>query len=157
MRSSVKFRFGEDGPDAILALEDTRELDSVRVREPDLGPAEAFREEDSEEGTLGPRSGGCCRIRLNPEAPMPCSCSVIGVLKEQSDPLHMCSLQNHWIPRVPGRAAPSLQRFNGTPKTDLDIVSNSAANPASNENRTLDLSVGCACARRLPVLRFLGR
>jgi hypothetical protein len=43
-------------------------------------------------------------------------------------------------------------------KTDLEIVSYSAtADPASNENRIRALSVPGLCAKRFPVLRFLGR
>lgn len=85
LRSSVKFRFGEDGPEVMTVPDGAREFDNVRVREPDLGPTEALREEDSEEGTVGARKGGCCRIRLNPDAPMPCSCSVSGDLMRESE------------------------------------------------------------------------
>lgn len=84
----MKFKFGEDGPDAFNAG-DGREFDSVKVRELDLGAIDPFREDDSEDGTVGPRAGGCCLMRLNPEAPMPCSCSAKGDLVEQSDPLHV--------------------------------------------------------------------
>jgi len=76
LRSSVKFRVGEEGPEG-MAIDAVRELGNVRVIEPDRGPIEAFREEDSEEGSVGGRTGGNCRMRLRPEAPSPCSCSVM--------------------------------------------------------------------------------
>lgn len=116
----MKLSVGDEGPKGI-AMDGVREFENMRVIELDRGPIDALRLEDSEEGIVGARSGGCCRMRLRPEAPRPCSCSVM--------------------------------------TGDLDIVSYSAAaNPASKENRILALSVPLgACARRLPVLRFLGR
>jgi hypothetical protein len=72
----VKLRVGEEGPEEI-AMEAARELGKLSVIDPGLGPTDAFREEDSEEGRVGARRGGCCRIRLSPEAPSPCSCSVM--------------------------------------------------------------------------------
>ena len=76
LRSSVKLRDGEEGPEE-TAVEGTRELGKLSVIEPDRGPMDAFAEEDSEEGIVGVRMGGCCRIRRRPEAPSPCSCSVM--------------------------------------------------------------------------------
>lgn len=112
----MKFKGGEAGPGGII-IDDDR----VRVMEPDRGPMEALREDDSEDGSVGGgRIGGCWRIRRRPEAPIPCSCSVM--------------------------------------TGGLEIVSYSAtADPASNENRIRALSVPGLCARRFPVLRFLGR
>ena len=61
-----------------MVIDPVRELGSVsRVIEPDRGPIDAFREDDSEEGSVGARLRGSCRIRRNPEAPSPCSCSVM--------------------------------------------------------------------------------
>ena len=61
---------GEDGPDegnmGVCELEKFTEFDRR--------PTDGFREDSSE---LGARGGGCCRILLKPEAPSPCSCSVI--------------------------------------------------------------------------------
>jgi hypothetical protein len=82
LRFSVKFNVGEEGPDEI-AIEPARDFGSESVIELDRGPTDAFREEESEEGRVGARTGGCCRIRRRPEAPSPCSCSVkTGDLKE---------------------------------------------------------------------------
>lgn len=75
-RSSVKFSVGEDGPE-VMARDADRVGGSVRVIEPDRGPTEGLREEDPEEGNVGARGGGCCRIRRRPDAPRPCSCSVM--------------------------------------------------------------------------------
>jgi len=75
----VKFKGGEAGPGGII-IDDDR----VRVMEPDRGPMEALREDDSEDGSVGGgRMGGCWRIRRRPEAPIPCSCSVMteGLMK----------------------------------------------------------------------------
>jgi hypothetical protein len=77
----VKFNTGEDGPEGIV-VDAARELGNERVMDPDRGPTEGFREDDSEGGSVGGRAGGCCRIRLRPEAPRPCSCSAMaGVLR----------------------------------------------------------------------------
>lgn len=73
MRSSVKGKVGEDGPEEI-AIEAARPAKG-RVIELDRAPVDAAREELSEIGRIGAR-GSCCRIRLRPEAPRPCSCSV---------------------------------------------------------------------------------
>lgn len=64
-RSSVKFRVGDEGPEGI-AIDADRELGKWSVIEPFRGPTEGFREEASEEGTVGALLGGCCRIRLRP-------------------------------------------------------------------------------------------
>lgn len=72
----MKFKVGEEGPEGI-AIDDIREFDNERVIEPDLGPTEGAREDDSEGGSVGARAGGCCRIRLRPLTPKPCSWSVI--------------------------------------------------------------------------------
>lgn len=72
----MKFKVGDEGPEAI-ATDAAREVGNDRVIEPDRGPTEAFREEDSEGGSVGARDGGCCRILRRPEAPRPCSCSVM--------------------------------------------------------------------------------
>lgn len=48
----------------------------LRVIDLDKGPTEAAREDEAEDGTVGFREVGCCRIRLKPEAPRPCSWSV---------------------------------------------------------------------------------
>jgi hypothetical protein len=69
----VKFKGGEAGPGVII-IDDDR----VRVMDPDRGPMEVLREDDSEDGSVGGgRIGGCWRIRRRPEAPIPCSCSVM--------------------------------------------------------------------------------
>lgn len=47
----------------------------LRVIDLDIGPTEAAREDEPDDGTVGFREAGCCRIRLNPEAPRPCSWS----------------------------------------------------------------------------------
>lgn len=73
MRSSVKGRVGEEGPEGI-ATEAAR-LGKGRVMELDRAPVDGALEELSEIGRVGAR-GSCCRIRLRPEAPSPCSCSV---------------------------------------------------------------------------------
>jgi hypothetical protein len=72
----VKFNVGEEGPDGI-PIDGARELGNVRVIELDRGPIEGFREEASEAGKVGARARGCCRIRRRPDAPRPCSCSVM--------------------------------------------------------------------------------
>jgi hypothetical protein len=72
LRSSVKFKGGEPGPGGIIIDDDL-----VRVMDPDRGPMEALREDDSEEGSVGGGRIGCWRIRRRPEAPIPCSCSVM--------------------------------------------------------------------------------
>jgi hypothetical protein len=76
LRSSVKFRVGEEGPEG-MAKDAVRAFGNVRLIEPDRGPTEGFREEDSEEGMVGTLRGGCCRIRRRPDVPSPCSCSVM--------------------------------------------------------------------------------
>lgn len=76
VRSSVKFSVGEEGPEC-MAREGVRGVGRARVIEPDLGPTEGLREDDPEEGNVGARGGGCCRIRRRPDAPRPCSCSVM--------------------------------------------------------------------------------
>ena len=93
----MKLRVGEDGPGA---RDPERELGKDEVMELDRGPTEWFREETSEEGVVGTREGGCCRIRLSPDAPRPCSCSVmIGDLREEHNQLsascHMQSILGH--------------------------------------------------------------
>jgi hypothetical protein len=80
----VKFKGGEVGPGGII-IEDDR----VRVKEPDRGPKDGLREDDSEDGSVGGgRTGGCWRIRRRPEAPIPCSCSVMteDLIKLSSQP-----------------------------------------------------------------------
>ena len=72
----MKLRVGDEGPEEI-AVEAARELGKLSVIDPDRGPTDAFLEDDSEEGRVGARGGGSCRIRLRPEAPSPCSCSVM--------------------------------------------------------------------------------
>ena len=77
LKSSVKLRFGDEGPE-VTAPEGVRGFERVSVREPDRGATDGAREEDSDEGIVGPpRCWGCCRMRLKPDAPIPCSCSVI--------------------------------------------------------------------------------
>lgn len=86
MRSSVKLSVGEEGPDG-AAFEAVREVGSVRVMELDRETARRLLDDESAEeiGTVGVRGGGYCRIRLKPEAPRPCSCSVMtGDLKAVS-------------------------------------------------------------------------
>lgn len=72
----MKFSVGEEGPEG-MTNDAVRELGNVRLIEPDRGPTEGLREEDSDEGMVGTRGGGCCRIRRRPDAPRPCSCSVM--------------------------------------------------------------------------------
>lgn len=57
-------------------MEPARDAGNERVIELDRGVIDAFREDDSEEGMVG-ALGGCCRMRRRPEAPSPCSCSVM--------------------------------------------------------------------------------
>lgn len=76
LRSSVKFSVGEEGPE-LMAKEGVRGFGSASVIEAVRGPTDGLREEDPEEGNVGARGGGCCRIRRRPEAPSPCSCSVM--------------------------------------------------------------------------------
>lgn len=71
----MKFRVGDEGPE-LITTEGVRVVGSVRVMEP-VRPTEGLREEDPEEGKLGTRGGGCCRMRRRPDAPRPCSCSVM--------------------------------------------------------------------------------
>ena len=76
VRSSVKLRVGEEGPDGII-IDAVLEMGNVRFIEPDRGPTDVFRDDDSDEGIVGARGGGSCRIRRRPDAPRPCSCSVM--------------------------------------------------------------------------------
>ena len=76
VKSSVKFNVGDEGPD-VKAIEPARVGGNVRVIELDRGPMDGFREDASEGGSVGTRAEGCCRIRRKPEAPRPCSCSVM--------------------------------------------------------------------------------
>ena len=83
LRSSVKLSVGEEGPE-LMAKEGVRGFGSASVIEAVRGPTDGLREEDPEEGNVGARGGGCCRIRRRPEAPSPCSCSVMtGDLEEE--------------------------------------------------------------------------
>jgi hypothetical protein len=83
----VKFKVGEEGPED-MAIEAVR-LGKLSVMEPDRGPTEGFREDEVEDGRVGARAG-CCRIRRNPDAPSPCSCSaIIGDLGKSSAPLRV--------------------------------------------------------------------
>lgn len=77
VRSSVKFNVGEAGPGDKAPDEPFRELGVVRLTELDRGATEPVLDELVESGSVGARGGGCCRILLKPEAPMPCSCSVM--------------------------------------------------------------------------------
>jgi len=80
----MKFNVGDEGPEAI-AIDAAREAGKERLIEPDRAPTEGLRDDASEEGRVGARTGGCCRMRLSPDAPKPCSCSVMtGVLKDGS-------------------------------------------------------------------------
>jgi hypothetical protein len=155
---------GDDGAGGRDAL-GARELGKLRVVETDRGPVDGFLEEDPEEGSVVVRGGGCCRIRLRPEAPRPCSCSVMmGDLMEElkSAPT---TIRSHQAPETGGpreggchaRLPRRPRRVAATP-TNLDMGScSAAAQPGSKENRTLALSVPWrACAKRFPVLRFLG-
>lgn len=71
----MKFNVGDEGPEG-NAMEPARDAGNERVIELDRGVMDVFREDDSEEGRVG-ALGGCCRIRRKPEAPSPCSCSVM--------------------------------------------------------------------------------
>jgi hypothetical protein len=74
VKSSVKFRFGDIGGGA----PDDDFLDVVcRLKLLDRGPMEAARDELAEEARIGDRTCGCCRILRRPDAPRPCSCSVM--------------------------------------------------------------------------------
>lgn len=77
MRSSVKFIVGEDGAVDMAPYELFRdsECDAVIIGAV-RGPTEGAREELAED-MVATREGGCWRIRLRPEAPRPCSWSVI--------------------------------------------------------------------------------
>lgn len=76
VRSSVKFRVGEEGPE-VFAKDGVRGVGRVRVMEPERGPRDGLREDEPEEGKVGARGGGCCRMRRKPDAPSPWSCSVM--------------------------------------------------------------------------------
>lgn len=67
---------GDDGPEGKI-IDPAWEFDSVSVvMELDRGPTEWLRDDAPDEGIVGAR-GGCCRIRLRPDTPRPCSCSVM--------------------------------------------------------------------------------
>jgi hypothetical protein len=68
---------GEAGPGDKAPEELFRELGSVRLIELERGATDVARDELAEGGRVGARGGGCCRIRRRPDAPRPCSCSVI--------------------------------------------------------------------------------
>jgi hypothetical protein len=73
----VKLSVGDDGP-VDRPMELLRERGgSGRAIEVERGPTEPVREDASEDGMVGARTRGCCRIRLRPEAPRPCSWSVM--------------------------------------------------------------------------------
>jgi hypothetical protein len=76
VRSSVNI-VGEAGPGDKAPEELFREPGSVRLIEFERGAIDAARDELVEGGRVGARGGGCCRIRRRPDAPRPCSCSVI--------------------------------------------------------------------------------
>lgn len=73
----MKFNVGEAGPGDKAPDEPFRELGVVRLTELDRGAIEPALDELVEIGSVGARGGGCCRILLKPEAPRPCSCSVM--------------------------------------------------------------------------------
>lgn len=74
----MKFMVGDVGPGVKAPEELFRELGGrVMLIEADRGGTEVLREEASEEGMVGIRGGGCCLILRRPEAPRPCSCSVM--------------------------------------------------------------------------------
>ena len=50
-----------------------REEARLRVIEDDLEGTE--NDDSGEDGNVGFRAGGCCRMRRRPDAPSPCSCS----------------------------------------------------------------------------------
>ena len=50
-----------------------REEGRLRVIEDDLDGKE--NDDSGEDGNVGIRGGGCCRIRRRPDTPSPCSCS----------------------------------------------------------------------------------
>lgn len=56
----------------------------LRVIDFDKGPTEAVREDEPEDGTVGFREVGCCRMRLKPDAPRPWSWSVVMIGDLQS-------------------------------------------------------------------------
>ena len=69
VRSSLKLNGGDEGPPEVNVREEGR----LRVIEDDL---EGIENDDSgEDGNVGVRAGGCCRIRRRPDTPKPCSCS----------------------------------------------------------------------------------
>ena len=159
----MTLRVGEEGPED-KAIETALDFGKLSVIEPDRGPTDAFREDDSEEGIVGARTGGCCRMRLKPEAPRPCSCSVMmgDLYKNLSQHqwlygLCLTRLQKQEKPRDRDLQLPRKRQGKAT-TTNLDIVSYSAAAKlASKEKRILAFSVPFgACASRFPVLRFLG-
>ena len=154
LRSSVKFSVGEEGPE-VMPMEELRVFGRIIVMELDMelerGPIEALREEAPDEGTVGTREGRCWRILRKPDAPSPCSCSVItGDLKER-----FCqpSLLLRFVGLVVSRPSRKPRLCHDScwegGRTDFDIVSYSpAASPASKENRILAFSVLGALAKR---------
>ena len=59
MRSSVKLRTGEAGPEVKAPEEPCLEFGRVRLTEPERGATEAARDELVEVGSVGARGGGC--------------------------------------------------------------------------------------------------
>lgn len=68
---------GEAGPGDKAPEEPFREPGKLRLIEFERGAIDVARDELAEAGRVGARVGGCCRIRRRPDAPRPCSCSVI--------------------------------------------------------------------------------
>jgi len=78
VRSSVYICDGERGPGDVAPEPFRGEAyDGGRLSVIDLdsGPKEGALEEEAEDGSVGFRGVGCCRMRLNPEALRPCSWS----------------------------------------------------------------------------------
>jgi hypothetical protein len=93
----VKFSVGEAGPGDKAPDEPFREV--VRLTEFDRGAMEPVLDELVESGSVGARGGGCCRILLKPEAPRPCSCSVM-----------MADLMRHIVSGVGLLGAPTITK-----------------------------------------------
>ena len=161
MRSSVKFSVGEDGPE-VMAKDGGRGLGRARVIELDRGPTDVLREEDPEEGNVGARGGGCCRIRRRPDAPSPCSCSVTtgDLIAERGQNrkiyLSRSDIRDTKEVSIP-KSVSGANHDNEKERTNLDIVSYSAAVKPASENRIRAFSALFGTfASRFPVLRFLG-
>lgn len=115
VRSSPKS--GDEGPDIAVVIRRSEGI--LKVIELDRGPTEWSREIASDAGMIGVR-GCCCRILLRPDAPRPCSCSVMtGDLCDEC-----CQIQHRQKTYGERQKAVTGERSGVEIQvTDLDIVS----------------------------------